>query len=100
MKDVFDSSRLDYPDTLFKVDGDYAYIDFATEEINKAGIPYSPDFGGREVSVWPFTGSGLMSPCAARTRPHHRVRSRSMHRFSWRRTIAASTPRVWVSLVV
>lgn len=59
MKDVFDSSRLDYPDTLFKVDGDYAYIDFATEEINKAGIPYSPDFGGREVSAWHFTGSGF-----------------------------------------
>ena len=59
MKDVFDSSRLDYPDTLFKVDGDYAYIDFASEEINKAGIPYSPDFGGRDVSAWPFTGSGF-----------------------------------------
>lgn len=59
INDVIASSRLDYADTLFKVDGDYAYIDFITEEINKASIPYSPEFGGREVSDWPFRGSGF-----------------------------------------
>lgn len=59
MGDVFDSSRLDYEGTLFNRNGDHAYIDFTSNDIDNIKTPYGPDFGGTENSKWPFTGSGF-----------------------------------------
>ena len=59
VNDIIDSSRLDYPRTLFERNGNYAYVDFTSEKIGKIETPYSPEFGGGEIGEWPFTGSGF-----------------------------------------
>ncbi|MEN2667808.1 hypothetical protein [Listeria aquatica] len=59
VNDVIDSSRLDYTGSLFKKNGNYAYIDFTTDDIEKLTTPFSTDFGGTKTSEWPFAGSGF-----------------------------------------
>ena len=59
--DIYESLRLDYPGTAYKVDSDscLAVIRFKTPDAEKIEIPYGVDFGGTITDAPPFTGNGF-----------------------------------------
>ena len=60
-EDIYESLRLDYPGTAYKVDSDSSLgvIRFKTPDSKKIGIPYGVDFGGTITDSPPFTGNGF-----------------------------------------
>ena len=59
--DIYESLRLDYPGTAYKIDADSSLgvIRFKTPNAEKFEIPYGVDFGGTITDAPPFTGNGF-----------------------------------------
>ncbi len=59
--DIYDSLRLDYPNTAYHPNGDdsLAVIKYKTSDVLKIEIPYGKDMGGTLTEVAPFTGNGF-----------------------------------------
>jgi hypothetical protein len=65
MDEIYDALRLDYSNTKFVKDGDYAVIRFMTDEVDKMNIPYSSKFENslyiKHDINYPQTGNGFTS---------------------------------------
>lgn len=59
INDVIESSRLDYKGSLLNKNGNYAYVDFTSQDTYILDTPNSPVFGGDKLEGWPFTGTGF-----------------------------------------
>ena len=59
--DIYESLRLDYPGTAYKVDSDSSLgvIRFKTPNAEQFEIPYGIDLGGTITDAPPFTGNGF-----------------------------------------
>ncbi|MGL4107048.1 hypothetical protein [Clostridium sp. LP20] len=59
--DIYESLRLDYPGTAYKIDSDSSLgvIRFKTPNSEKFEIPYGVDLGGTITDAPPFTGNGF-----------------------------------------
>ena len=74
--DIYESLRLDYPGTAYKVDSDscLAVIRFKTPDAEKIEIPYGVDFGGTITDAPPFTGNGFTKAMNDKVIPEYKCR--------------------------
>lgn len=58
---IYNTLRLDYQDSNFKdiSDSSLGIIRFKTGYAKKIDVPYSPEFGGKAMGDYPFTGNGF-----------------------------------------
>ena len=58
---IYNTLRLDYKDSNFSdiSDSSLGIIRFKTGYVEKIDVPYSPEFGGKAIGDYPFTGNGF-----------------------------------------
>jgi hypothetical protein len=76
-EDIYESLRLDYPGTAYKVDLDNSLgvIRFKTPDAAKFEIPYGVDFGGTITDAPPFTGNGFTKAMNGNIIPEYKCNS-------------------------
>ena len=72
--EIYESLRLDYPNTAYQVDTDeyMAVIRFKTDDVSLMDIPYGHEFGGDVTASQPFTGNGFLKSTNGRVIPEYK----------------------------
>lgn len=72
---IYNTLRLDYMDSNFNdiSDSSLGIIRFKTAETATIGVPYSPEFGGKDMGDYPFTGNGFTSAGNGRVIPEFKI---------------------------
>jgi hypothetical protein len=72
---IYNTLRLDYMDSNFNdvSDTSLGIIRFKTSEVATIGVPYSPEFGGKAVGDYPFTGNGFTATGNGKIIPEFKI---------------------------